>query len=277
MDLELKGKRALVTGSSTGIGAAIAQTLAAEGATVVVHGRNAERADKVANGIHAAGGQAKVILGDLNTDDGAEQIAANVEAALGGVDILVNNAGSYPLTGWWDSTAQDWLDTYNTDVASCVRLIRRLVPAMSERGWGRVIMISSAAATMVPGNYFPLYACAKAAQTHMAGSLAVELTGSGVTVNVVSPGPVATETWKDLYTQQAAQEGRSTDLADVERRYIETFMQDPPVTRLTTTEEIADLVAFLASPRAGAITAANHFVDGGVAVTGFRRQPSTPC
>lgn len=274
MDLKLKGKRALITGSSAGIGAEIARVLAEEGVFVVVHGRNAEHANKVADDICIAGGQAKVVLGDINTNEGAAQIAADAEAALGGVDILINNAGSYPLTGWWDTPPETWLETYNTDVVAGVRLIRLLVPAMVERGWGRIIMVSSAAATMVPANYFPPYAGAKAAQTHIAGSLAVELTGSGVTANVVSPGPVATETFKENYTEQAAQAGRSTDWNDIQQWYIDSFMPGTPVNRLTTTREIADMVAFLSSPRADATTGADFFVDGGVSATGFKRQPS---
>jgi 3-oxoacyl-[acyl-carrier protein] reductase len=142
MDLNLRGKRALVTGSSAGIGAEIARVLAQEGASVVIHGRNAERANKFAAEIRAAGGAAAVALGELTDDAQAERVAHEAEAAFGGVDILVNNAGSYPITAWWDTPPDVWLETYNTDVVAGVRLVKLLVPGMIERGWGRVIQIS---------------------------------------------------------------------------------------------------------------------------------------
>src|ERR1700754_4146764 len=133
MDLRLTGRRALVTGSSSGLGAAIARLLAREGADVVVHGRNEARTRAVAEEV---GAQA-VAVGDLATDTGADAVAA----AAGQIDVLVNNAGAYDNLGWADSTPELWLRTYEVNVVSAVRMIRHFVPGMRARGWGRVIQI----------------------------------------------------------------------------------------------------------------------------------------
>ena len=142
MDLNLKGKRALITGSSSGLGEAIARLLAAEGAEVIVHGRNEERAARVADEIRAAGGHATYAIGDLSTDEGADAVA---KSALhgGSADILVNNAGSYTPRPWFDTTVSDWQNSYNINLLAYVRMIHRLVPAMKTLGWGRVIQIGS--------------------------------------------------------------------------------------------------------------------------------------
>ncbi|MFD0502148.1 SDR family NAD(P)-dependent oxidoreductase [Streptomyces chiangmaiensis] len=143
MDLRLTGKKALVTGSSSGLGEAIAKRLAAEGAFVVVHGRNQARTEAVAKAIAEAGGAAALAIGDLGTDAGADAVHAAATAG-GPVDILVNNVGVYePSRTWKDTTPEDWAGLYNTNVLTSVRTIQRLVPAMRERGWGRVIQISS--------------------------------------------------------------------------------------------------------------------------------------
>ena len=141
MDLRLAGKRALVTGSSSGIGEAIVKLLAAEGVAVVVHGRDESRANVVAEAIRAKGGEAEVALGDLTTDTGADAVASAAQA-FGPLDILVNNAGAVGFfLSWAEATVADWAQTYNTNVISGVRMIQRLVPQMRERHWGRVIQI----------------------------------------------------------------------------------------------------------------------------------------
>ncbi len=135
MDLQLAGKRAVVTGSSSGLGAAMVKMLAAEGAAVIVHGRHATRANAVAETIRANGGKAEVVLGDLSTDAGAD-MAANAMLSGGAIDILVNNAGVLPRTSWMAATAEEWQQTYNNNVISAVRMIQRLVPQMRERHGG---------------------------------------------------------------------------------------------------------------------------------------------
>src|SRR5262249_954826 len=147
MDLQLQGKRVLVTGSSSGIGEAIAKTLAKEGAFVVVHGRRGTEVRRVIREIGRGGGRAFAVLGDLGTDAGADQVAGATLKAIGGVDVLVNNAGAFPAKPWLETTAADWVSLYDQNVGSMVRMVNRLVPGMKERGWGRVVSIASAVAT----------------------------------------------------------------------------------------------------------------------------------
>ena len=140
MDLQLSGKRAVVTGSSSGIGEAIAKMLAAEGAAVVVHGRREAEANRVAAEIADAGGKAVVALGDLGSDAGADAVVKAVNDAFGGADILVNNAGAFPQGPWLESKASEWNELYNQNVGSMVRIVTLLaVPGTA--GWGRVIAI----------------------------------------------------------------------------------------------------------------------------------------
>ncbi|WP_431953693.1 SDR family NAD(P)-dependent oxidoreductase [Actinacidiphila sp. bgisy167] len=195
MDYQLTNRRALVTGSSSGLGAATAKLLATEGATVVVQGRNEERTHAVAEAIRAAGGRAEVAIGDLATNAGADAVA---EAALAGgpIDILVNNAGFYRHVSWTDATEEDWRETYEVNVVSGVRMIKRLVPQMRERGWGRVIQIGGGLAIKpMPGH--PHYNATLAARHNLAVSLARELKGTGVTSNVVAPGAILVDAVKD--------------------------------------------------------------------------------
>jgi len=197
MDLQLTGKRALVTGSSSGIGEGIAKALASEGATVLVHGRSAPRAQAVAAAIKEVGGRAEVVLGDLATDDGAAEVARQA-LADGPVDILVNNAGFYENRTWWTATPEDWVATLQSDLLSSVRLIQALVPAMKARGWGRVIQIGSGTGAQ-PFAGYPQYCAVNAARTNAAVSLAREMKGTGVTSNIVSPGLVVTDAVRDWF------------------------------------------------------------------------------
>lgn len=166
MDLQLEGKRALVTGSSTGIGKCIAEVLAQSGTTVVVHGRDEERTNALAEEIVAKGGKAFAVTGDLATDEDALQVANKAVTALGDVDILVNNAGIYGNSGWMDTTPDDWAHIYNINVVSMVRLIRHFAPRMKELGWGRIIQIASGEA-MQPFPQMPDYAATKVVNVNM--------------------------------------------------------------------------------------------------------------
>jgi 3-oxoacyl-[acyl-carrier protein] reductase len=143
MNLQLESKRALVTGSSKGIGEAIAKSLASEGAAVVVHGRDETKTHRVAEEIIQSGGRAAIAIGDLASDVEAKRVADAALAALGGIDILVNNAGVFRVRGWWDTAPEQWIEIYNQNVAGSVRLIQALAPPMRERRWGRIIQISS--------------------------------------------------------------------------------------------------------------------------------------
>jgi NAD(P)-dependent dehydrogenase (short-subunit alcohol dehydrogenase family) len=251
LDLQLEGKRALVTGSSSGIGEAIARTLAGQGAAVVVHGRNAERAERVAGDINRAGlGRAVVALGDLSRQDEADRVAQSALEALGGIDILVDNAGRGLVhAGWLEASIQEWEELFEANLFSAVRMIRALVPGMKERRWGRVIQIASVVATQpFPGS--AVYAATKAAMVNMTISLAKELGGTGVTVNSVSPGPIVTP----LFEQVVPEGGADRRQFEANATYVGRFGRP---------EEIADLVAFLASPRADFIDATDVHIDGG--------------
>lgn len=171
MDLQLAGKRALVTGASSGIGRGIAAVLAREGAVVVVHGRNLERTEAAAEAIRSAGGSAHVAFGDLATDEGAATLAEAVHDKLGGVDVLVNNIGGTESTGggllgWFDIKPHHWAGAMQQNLIGAVRMIHAFVPAMRERGWGRVINIASAGAT-APPETVPDYCAAKAGVINM--------------------------------------------------------------------------------------------------------------
>ncbi|MCP2342786.1 SDR family NAD(P)-dependent oxidoreductase [Actinomadura rupiterrae] len=266
MDLRLNGKRALVTGSTSGIGRAIAVALAAEGVSVVVHGRDAGRAKAAADEIGAAGGTAAIALGELTSDAGAREVAAAATAAFGGIDILVNNAASAgDEDGWTAGGADRWADLYNTNVASAVRLIEALTPAMRAAGWGRVIQIGSAA------NPFPLpmkaaYSATKAAIANLSVSLSKELAGTGVTANTVSPGPSRTDAFRELALAFARRHGMGDD-ADAGARALIGGPLANPSGRLAEPAEIAALTALVASPLGASINGANLRIDGGFTPT----------
>jgi len=261
MDLQLAGKVALVTGSSSGIGAEIARTLVREGATVIVHGRSSASAEQVAQSITKENGDAVVVTGDLATDEGAEQVASAALAATGAVDILINNAGTYGNQGWMETTAEGWAARYNANVLSVVRLVQRLIPQMKARGWGRLIQMASGEATQ-PFAFMPDYAATKAALVNLTVSLAKELARTGITVNTISPGIIVTGGVEEFYREVAASRGWGTQWAEIEQGVLREVL-DNPVGRLGRVEEVSYLVAFIASPLAGFINGANLRVDGG--------------
>ncbi|MEV8374178.1 SDR family NAD(P)-dependent oxidoreductase [Kribbella sp. NPDC056861] len=258
MDLQLAGKKALVTGSSAGLGASIARLLAAEGASVVVHGRDAGKAEQVVKAIEAAGGQATFVLGDLGTDEGAAQVAAGA----GAVDILVNNAGYFEHSRRWDDLeAADWAAIYNVNVLSSVRLIKQLVPGMRERGWGRVIQIGSVTGNL-PQVTQPHYAASNAARHTLAVALARELRETGVTSNAVAPGGILTGTAKENLTALGQAQGWGTTWDEIEPNLVRALGPND-VGRIGRPHEIAGSVLYLASPLADYITGSILKIDGG--------------
>ena len=263
MDLALIGKRALVTGSTGGIGEGIAKMMAREGAAVVVQGRNESAGQRVQQQIETAGGKAVVAIGDLSTDDGAKRVVDKAVAEFGAIDILVNNAGAYEVRGWADATPQEWLDTFNQDVLSMVRVIRLLVPQMKPLGWGRIIQLSSVVGVQ-PLAAQPDYGAAKAAVINMTVSLAKELANSGITVNTVTPGPIMTAGWIEWARGISRARGWGDDLAQIEHRVVQEIIPNS-VGRVGRVDDIANAVAFLVSPLAGFINGANLRVDGGSA------------
>lgn len=261
MDLRLTGKRALVTGSSAGIGESIAKTLAQEGMVVVIQGRNEKEAQRVAAKIERAGGKAIIAIGDLSTDDGAQRIAEKGLTELGAVDVLVNNAGAYPVLGWMETTPDQWMQLFNQNVVSMVRMIRLLVPQMKKLGWGRIIQIASAVGVQ-PLAAQPSYNVTKAASINMTVSLAKELANTGIAVNTVTPGPIMTDAWKEWARGFGKTRGWGDDMAEIERRAVQELLPNS-VGRVGRVNEVGDLVAFVASPLAGYINGANLRIDGG--------------
>ncbi len=263
MDFDLNGKRALVTGSSSGIGAGIVETLAAEGVSVVVHGRNAERAEAVADRIRADGGTAATAVGDLATEDGAAQVADTAAAAFSGIDILVHNAGGSSETGiqsWFALPVSEWGVTYQRNVMSAGYLIHALVPAMKESGWGRIIQIASAAG-IIPTSGQPDYGPSKAAMINLSMGLSKALAGTGITVNTVMPGMIMTEGLRDFLRTFADHRGWGDDLDKAADYILKGTGQT--VHRIGQVSDVAYAVAFLASPRADFLNGINLHLDGG--------------
>jgi 3-oxoacyl-[acyl-carrier protein] reductase len=265
MDLKLDGKRALITGSSGGIGEGIAKVFAKEGATVVIHGRNRTNAERVANEIKDNGGTAYVALGDLSNDEGASEVSSIAMSLTGGIDILVNNAADFKNRGWAESTPNDWAELYNLNVLSCVRMIRSVMPQMKKNEWGRIIQISSGEATQ-PFAFMPDYAATKAALNNLTVSLSKELANTGITSNTISPGIIVTSSLEKFYRQTAAKRGWGNDWNEIEKHIVQEILYNP-VGRLGKIDDVANLVVFVASPLASYVNGANLRVDGGSVVT----------
>jgi 3-oxoacyl-[acyl-carrier protein] reductase len=253
MDLGLAGKQALVTGSYRGTGAGIASALAAEGARVWVHGFEAGQPDAVVSGIRAAGGSAEAIVGALFDDLGAGALAAELLDRSGGVDVLVNNYGVAERGRWFDASTEDWVSIYQKNVLSGVRLVRACVPAMRERGWGRIVWLGTLGA-LRPQSRMPHYYASKAVLPTLCVSLAQELAGTGITVNLVSPGLIATAEMKEQLARRRAS-GAGDAWAG--------GLLESPIGRMAEVEEVASLVAYLAGERSGAINGATVRIDGG--------------
>ena len=263
MDLQLKDKVALVTGSSSGIGASIAKTLAREGATVVVHGRNADRTKRVANEINEQGGKAFAVIGDLSDEAGAKAVIEEAFKAAGRIDILVNNAGgtdAAPIS-WENGSMADWKEKFEQNFFSAIRVLQAVLPQMKTLGWGRVVQISTGLATQ-PGTFMVDYAAAKAAMSNTTVSLAKEFAKFGITINTVSPGPIVTPAFELVARGVAEANGWGNDWDEIEKRFVDESVSTP-VGRAGRVEEIAHAVAFLASPLAGFINGANLRIDGG--------------
>lgn len=255
----LQGKTAFVSGSSSGIGRAIATELAQQGAEVFIHGRDLGRATAVADEIRAKGGVTHVATGDLESDSGAQEVADAVRQTGKTVDILVNVAGGPGGNyGWSNSPADVWLGQFQLNALTAVRLINHFLPAMREQRWGRIIQISSIAADHPLADQVPAYCASKASLHALTVSLAKTVTGEGVTVNTVMPGFTLTPALQDYFMGLPDNAGKDWD--EVERAAAEHLQI--AAGRLGRPEEIADVVAFLVSPRAGWISGSNFRIDG---------------
>jgi 3-oxoacyl-[acyl-carrier protein] reductase len=262
MDLQLKGRRALVTGSSSGIGEATVQMLVEEGAHVVVHGRNRERAEKVAAEIGAAG----VATGELAEPGVAAKVHAEAEAALGGnIEILINNAGGNARGNTSKRPAEidveDFVANYRANMLGAAQLCQLCVPAMVEAKFGRIVNVSSAVAQQ-PNYMGTDYSAAKAALLNYTFSLAGSLRGVNVTANVLTPGIIMVDGVLRFGRQRFGDPDMSFE--EVAEQFAAQQVFDiPPVGRLGLPREVAMVACLLASPLSGYITGANYKVDGG--------------
>ncbi len=263
MKLGIEGRRALIAGSSSGIGAGIATMLASEGVEILVHGRNPGNAKTVASGIRARGGRASTLIGALDVPEEVERIAREA-LATGPIDILINSAGATTSArSWFDVPIEGWQQQFQFSTLYAVQLIRALVPAMRERGWGRVLNISSGAA-FKPMAFHPEYSAAKLALHTLACSLSRELGDSGVTVNTLMSGLVMTENTQAMIRSAGKAQGFTEAGAALERRVLqEVWRSTIPLARAGKVEELAAAACFLVSQQAAYITGASLRVDGG--------------
>lgn len=255
MHVDLAGKRAIVTGSTAGIGFAIARGLARAGAQVVLNGRTQARVDAALAELAAP--SAIGVAADLGT---AEGVAAFL-AAAGAADILVNNMGIFELKPFQEITDEEWHRFFDTNVMSGIRLSRHYLPAMVAKGWGRVVFISSESGMNIPVEMIH-YGMTKTAQLAISRGLAESMVGTGVTVNAVLPGPTRSEGVGNLTSKMAAERGLTQE--QVEDEFIRTMRPTSLIRRMATVEEVANMVVYVCSEQASATTGAALRVDGGV-------------
>src|SRR5215471_16916208 len=258
MDLQIAGKAALVTGSSAGIGLAIARKLATEGARVILSGRDRAKLDGAVGGILSSGAaDVTSVVADITTPGGAEFLLRRAPE----VDILVNNLGIYEAKPFAAITDADWQHYFDVNVMSGVRLARHYLPAMVKRDWGRIVFISSESGLNIPVEMIH-YGMTKTAQLAISRGLAESVAGTGVTVNAVLPGPTRSEGVVDFLDK--LNEGNKLSQKEREAKLIAEGRPSSIIRRLATPEEVANMVVYVCSPLASATTGAALRVDGGV-------------
>jgi NAD(P)-dependent dehydrogenase (short-subunit alcohol dehydrogenase family) len=263
LDLQLAKKIALVSGSTAGIGNAIATSLAREGATVIVNGRTPAAVDgAVAAMKSATGGDVIGFAGDLSVAAVAEKLAS----AHPHVDILVNNLGIFEVRAFEEISDADWLRFFEVNVLSGARLARLYLPSMRERNWGRIIFISSESGLQIPAEMIH-YGMTKSAQIAVARGLAEATAGTGITVNSVLPGPTRSRGVGDFVADWAAKSGKNAQT--VENEFFKNARPTSLIKRFATPEEVAALVTFVASPLSAATNGTALRVDGGVVKSAF--------
>jgi NAD(P)-dependent dehydrogenase (short-subunit alcohol dehydrogenase family) len=259
MDLQLNNKLALVTGSTAGIGFAIAKGLAAEGCRVIVNGRSEGRVAGTVERILQANPQAKLegLVSDLSETRGTEETILRFPT----LDILVNNLGMYEPRPFEETSDAHWWAIIETNFMSGVRLSRHYLPRMKEANWGRIIFISSESGVNIPVEMIH-YGVTKAMYLALSRGLAETTVGTGVTVNAVLPGPTRSEGVEKFISDMA--QARSVTPEEVEREFFRSVRPTSLLQRFASTEEVANLVTYLASPRSSATNGAALRVDGGV-------------
>jgi NAD(P)-dependent dehydrogenase (short-subunit alcohol dehydrogenase family) len=259
MDLGLSGKRALVSGSTAGIGYAAARALAAEGAQVILNGRTQSRVEQAVARLktEVPGATVTGIAQDLGKAEGCQVLLHQ----LPDVDVLVNNLGIFEPKAFEAITDADWLRFFEVNVLSGVRLSRQYLPGMRARNWGRVVFVSSESGLQIPAEMIH-YGMTKTAQLAVARGLAESLAGTAVTVNSVLPGPTASEGVGEFVARLA--QTRGVDAAVVEQEFFATARPSSLIRRFATPEEVAAMIVYVCSAKASATTGAALRVDGGV-------------
>ncbi|WP_454782332.1 SDR family NAD(P)-dependent oxidoreductase [Legionella sp. WA2022007384] len=259
MDLKLKGKTALVTGSTAGIGFAIAQILAHEGATVVINGRTKDRVTEAIQQIKAHNPEANLIAAptDLSLKKETEALVKQIPT----LDILVNNVGIYSTKPFVEISDEEWLHMFEVNVMSGVRLSRHYLVPMLKQNWGRIIFISSESGVQIPQEMVH-YGMSKTAQLAIARGMAETTKGTNVTVNSVLPGPTSSEGITQFVADLGKQQNKSTK--QIEKDIFEDLRPTSLIKRFSTPDEIANMVVFLCSPLSSATNGASIRVDGGI-------------
>lgn len=259
MNIELTGKTAIVTGSTQGIGLAIAKGLAGSGATVVVNGRKQSNVDAAVVKVRESAPDATVrgVAADLGTAEGCQALVD----AEPSTDILVNNVGLFGPQDFFDTPDDDWQRFFDVNVMSGVRLSRAYLPGMEKKGWGRVIFISSESGLNIPADMIH-YGFTKTANLSVSRGLAKRMAGTGVTVNAVLPGPTMSEGVQGMLKEAAAKSGKS--IQDTAIDFVRAERPSSIIQRPAEVDEVANLVVYVASPLSSATTGAALRVDGGV-------------
>lgn len=264
MDLQLTGKRALVTGSTLGIGFATAMALAREGAFVILNGHSQPHMDAAVKKIRETDPTVDIkgVTADLSNVDGVSKLIREIPR----IDILVNNMGIYNPKPFQEISDEDWFRIFETNVMSGVRLTRQYLPGMKERNWGRVIFISSESGMSIPPDVIH-YGMTKAAYLTISRGLAEDVSGTGVTVNSVLPGPTHTEGVSEYIRKLADEKHISRDR--MEKEFFQIARPHSSIKRFLEPEEVANLILYICSPLSSATNGASLRVDGGVIGSGF--------
>jgi len=263
LDLGLAKRLALVSGSTAGIGYAIAEALVREGARVIVNGRTAQSVDAAVSKLNAiAANGALPFAADLSTATAASDVARKFPD----VEILVNNLGIFEPKSFEEITDEEWERFFEVNVLSGIRLARAYLPAMKKKNWGRIIFISSESGVQIPPEMIH-YGVTKTAQLAVSRGLAESLAGTGITVNCVLPGPTRSRGVEDFVNALAKREGKT--FAQFETEFFQKVRPTSLIKRFAKPEEVASLVAYVASPLASATTGAALRVDGGVVKSAF--------
>ncbi|MFE8072556.1 SDR family oxidoreductase [Marinobacteraceae bacterium S3BR75-40.1] len=263
MDLQLTNRLAFISGSTAGIGRAIAETMAREGARVIINGRTSEAVATAREEIQArTGGEVLGFAGDMSEAEAANSLVETYP----GIEILINNMGIFEPCDFPDISDDDWMRFFNVNVLSGIRLARLCLPAMKEQDWGRIIFISSESGVQIPAEMIH-YGVTKTAQLGVSRGLAESLAGTGITVNAVLPGPTKSRGVGGFVQRLAEEQGKSFE--EFEKDFFRDVRPTSLIKRFAEPSEVASLVAYVASPLASATTGASLRVDGGVVKSAF--------